>query len=110
MDKSPTYPQNFLEYQQLFPRLFELAEEYAREARTNGPLDEKTTHLIQLAAAIAVRSVGAVHSHVRRAMEAGARPEEIFHVVNLMVSTLGFPAAASAFSWVNDVLRKTERP
>jgi len=32
-----------------------------------------------------------VHSHVRRALAAGVKPEEIYHTLLLLVSTIGFP-------------------
>ena len=69
-----------------------------------GPLDEKTANLIQLAAAAAIRSEGSVHSHARRAFQAGASPEEIVHVLILLTSTIGFPTTSAALSWVYDVL------
>ncbi len=69
-----------------------------------GPLDEKVTQLIKLAAAATQKSEGAVHSHARRAMEAGASPEEICHAVILLVPTIGYPNAAAALSWVQDLL------
>jgi alkylhydroperoxidase/carboxymuconolactone decarboxylase family protein YurZ len=71
-------------------------------------LDEKTGHLIQLAAAAASSSEGAVHSHVRRALEAGAQPDEIRHAVILLTSTIGFPRVAAALSWVDDVIADGE--
>lgn len=74
--------------------------------RRQGPLDEKTVQLVQLSAAVGIRSEGAVHSHARRALEAGATPEEIRHAVMLLTSTLGFPTVSAAFSWIEDVLSK----
>lgn len=105
MEDDRSIPGNFREYQDLFPSLFEGYRDFARKARADGPLDEKTTHLVQLAAAIGIRSEGAVHSHARRAIGAGATPGELYHVVNLMVSTIGFPGAAAAFSWINDIVK-----
>jgi AhpD family alkylhydroperoxidase len=72
--------------------------------RREGPLDEKTSHLIQLAAAAAIRSEGSVHSHVRRARAAGASPEEIYHTLILLTSTIGFPTVSAAVSWTYDIL------
>jgi alkylhydroperoxidase/carboxymuconolactone decarboxylase family protein YurZ len=66
----------------------------------------KTSHLIQLAAAAAIRSEGAVHSHVRRAREAGAKEAEIYHTLILLTSTIGFPAVSAAISWADDVLEE----
>ncbi len=74
------------------------------EAVRQGPIEEKTTHLIQMAAAVGIRSVGAVHSHAKRAMLAGATPEEIKHAVIMLTGTLGFPTVAAALSWVEEVL------
>ncbi len=71
-----------------------------------GPLDDKTVHFVQLAAAAAVRSEGAVHSHVRRALAAGASAEEIRHALLALTSTIGFPNVTAAMSWAEDVLSK----
>ena len=73
-------------------------------ASEKGPLKSKTSHLIQLAAAAAIRSEGAVHSHTRRALQAGAKPEEIYQAVLLLTSTIGFPTVSAALSWIDDVL------
>lgn len=69
-----------------------------------GPLPEKTVQLVQLAAAAAIRSEGAVHSHARRALEAGASPGEIRQSLIVLTSTIGFPGVMAALSWVGDVI------
>jgi AhpD family alkylhydroperoxidase len=79
-------------------------EQLGEAVRQEGPLDDKTAHLIQLAAAAASRSEGAVHSHTRRALKAGATPEEIYHAIILLTSTIGFPPTSAALSWVYDIL------
>ncbi|MEE9501224.1 MAG: carboxymuconolactone decarboxylase family protein [Candidatus Aminicenantaceae bacterium] len=81
-------------------------DELGRVIRQEGPLDEKTAHLIQLAAAAGIRSEGAVHSHVRRALEAGAKPEEVYHTIILLTSTIGFPTVSAALSWADEVINK----
>ena len=81
-------------------------ENLGKTTRTLGPINDKTAHLIQLAAAAAIRSEGAVHSHVRRAHEAGAKKEEIYHAIILLTSTIGFPAVSAAISWADDVLEE----
>jgi alkylhydroperoxidase/carboxymuconolactone decarboxylase family protein YurZ len=43
-------------------------EQLGEAVRQEGPLDDKTAHLVQLAGAAANRSEGAVHSHTRRAL------------------------------------------
>ena len=81
-------------------------DELGKAAKDSGPLDDKTAHLIQLAGAITLRSEGAVHSHVKRAKEAGATNAEIEHAAILLTSTIGFPNVSAALSWINDVTGK----
>ena len=79
-------------------------QDLGRAVSQEGPLDEKTVQLIQLAAAATIRSEGSVHSHTRRALEAGVTPEEIYHTLILLTSTIGFPTVSAAMSWVNDMI------
>jgi alkylhydroperoxidase/carboxymuconolactone decarboxylase family protein YurZ len=72
--------------------------------RAAGPLNAKTRSLVGLAIAIGARHEGAVHSHTRKALEAGCTAKEIRHAVLLSVTTLGFPNMMAALSWVDDVL------
>jgi AhpD family alkylhydroperoxidase len=97
-------PQHFAQLKQRYPEYIEAVEALGETVRKAGPLDEKTCHLVQLAAAATTRSEGAVHSHGRRARAAGASREEIHHTLLLLTSTIGFPAVSAAISWVDDVL------
>jgi AhpD family alkylhydroperoxidase len=97
------YPKNYLALQKKFPKLISAYENTGKIAKKSGPIDEKTSHLMQLAACAALRSEGGVHSHTRRAIKAGASRDEIYHAVALLISTIGFPSAAATFSWINDV-------
>jgi 4-carboxymuconolactone decarboxylase len=81
-------------------------EQLGEVVRREGPLDEKTSQLVQLAAAAAIRSEGSVHSHVRRALAAGASSEEIYHALIMLTSTIGFPTTSAALSWAYDVIAK----
>ena len=83
---------------------FITAVESLGQAVKIGPLPEKTVQLVQLAGAAAIRSEGAVHSHGRRALEAGASPEEIRQSLIVLTSTIGFPGVMAALSWVGDLI------
>lgn len=99
-------PVHFASVRERFPKVMAALEELGKAARQQGPLENKTAHLIQLAAAAAIQSEGAVHSHTQRAVAAGATSDEIHHTVVILVSTIGFPRVAAALSWVDDVLAK----
>ena len=92
-----------------FPALMTAVEQLGEAAAGAGPLDEKTKELVQLGAAAAVRSEGAVHSHARRALQHGASADEVRHAIVLLTSTIGFPTVVAALSWADDVIDK-QRP
>ncbi|MBN1327112.1 MAG: carboxymuconolactone decarboxylase family protein [Candidatus Cloacimonetes bacterium] len=89
-----------------YPDYIKSVEELGRIVREDGPLSGKDLHLIQLAAAAAIRSEGSVQSHVRRALEAGSTKEEIYHALLSLTSTIGFPNVAAALNWTEEELQK----
>ena len=97
-------PKLYARIKKRYPQYVQAVESLGELARHLGPLDEKTLHLVQLAAAAAIRSEGAVHSHVRRALKAGATVEEIHHALLALTSTVGFPTVTAAMSWVEDIV------
>jgi alkylhydroperoxidase/carboxymuconolactone decarboxylase family protein YurZ len=86
-----------------FPRVGQ-AWDLVNEEGAAGPIDAKTQRLLKLAIAIGALREGAVHSGVRKARDAGASTAEIEQVVALAASTIGFPSAVAAWSWVRDVV------
>lgn len=78
--------------------------EFGDTVHRAGPLDEKSRILVKLGAAIGFQQEGAVHSQVRKAVEADITPEEIRHTVLMAMTTIGFPATMAALTWVDDIL------
>ena len=102
MGKIPGWYQ---EQKKRYPRVLQAYEALGEETRKAGPLDARTQALVKLAIAVGARLEGAVHSHARRAIEAGASLDECRHVVLLSTTTNGFPAMMAALSWVEDVAK-----
>jgi alkylhydroperoxidase/carboxymuconolactone decarboxylase family protein YurZ len=99
-------PKTYKDINKRYKKLATAVENLGKTTRALGPISKKNSHLIQLAAAASIRSEGAVHSHVRRALECGAKKNEIYHAIILLTSTIGFPAVSAAISWVDDVIEK----
>lgn len=99
-------PKHYVTVMSKHPKLKKALEDLGQVLREEGPLDEKTAQLIQMAAAAGIRSEGSVHSHAKRALAAGATPEEVRHALFLLVTTIGFPTVMAALSWVNDIFKK----
>jgi alkylhydroperoxidase/carboxymuconolactone decarboxylase family protein YurZ len=91
-----------------YPQVWDAYNQLGNAAAEAGPLDEQTQRLIKLAIAIGSQRQGAVHSHTRRALKAGCRPEELVHVGILAITTLGWPAAFAAICWIRDIISKQE--
>jgi 4-carboxymuconolactone decarboxylase len=104
MAKDHTPSRTYHDVKKHYPEIIDALDNLGTTVRGAGPLDEKTSHLIQLAAAAAAKSEGSVHSHTRRAKKAGASREEIYHTLLLLISTIGFPQAMAAISWCRDIL------
>ena len=102
------YPAQYERIAKKYRGLMKALDSLGKATKAAGPLNKRTAELVQLAAAAAIRSEGAVHSHARRAIAAGAKPEEVRHAVVLLTSTIGFPTVSAALSWVNDVIERKQ--
>ena len=103
------YPVQYTSISKRYKGVMKALEGLGKATKAAGPLSKKTSELIQLAAAAAIRAEGSVHSHARRALEAGAKPAEVQHALIVLTSTIGFPTVSAALSWVDDVLAKQGR-
>ena len=86
-----------------YPGVWEEYSELGKACAEAGPVDDETKRLVKLALAVGSESEGAVHSHVRRALEEGVDPETLRHVAVLSIPTLGFPKAMAALTWIDDL-------
>jgi alkylhydroperoxidase/carboxymuconolactone decarboxylase family protein YurZ len=90
-----------------FPEVWEAYQNLGAAAANAGPVSARERRLVKLALAIGAGSEGAVHSHTRQALDEGLSSAEIRQVCTLAITTLGFPAAMAAYSWVGDVAGKS---
>lgn len=97
-------PPNFRWLTEKFGKVLDTHQQLGQMLADAGPLNSKEIELIKLAAAAATQSEGSVHSHTKRALQAGASPDEIYHTLILLISTVGFPTAAAALSWAREIL------
>jgi alkylhydroperoxidase/carboxymuconolactone decarboxylase family protein YurZ len=97
-------PEQFAGVRERFPEIWDAFTRLAETCHEHGgPLDDRSRKLVKLAIAIGHRHEGAVHSAVRQALAAGLSREELLHVAMLAVTTIGWPAARAALTWIDDV-------
>ena len=97
-------PDAYSQFKVEFPQVWSAYDRLGAAVHGAGPLDEKTRELVKLGLAVGARLEGSVHTHARRSLDLGAKPEEIRQVVLLAIPTLGFPSMMAAMTWVDDVL------
>lgn len=105
-----TEPHAYQRMQQKIPAIIAALDNIGSMVRQAGPLDEKAIQLIQLAAAAAIGSEGALRSHARRALDAGASRAEMRQALLCLTGTIGLPGVASALSWADDELEPAGDP
>ena len=97
-------PDVYIDFRSHFPSVSTAHDGLAREIDLAGPLDPRTARLVKLGMAVASHSRGAVRSNVRKALDAGAEPAEIEHVILLALTTSGLPTVIAAWQWAQEVL------
>jgi alkylhydroperoxidase/carboxymuconolactone decarboxylase family protein YurZ len=105
-------PKRFQQFSKDYPSVASAYDALGAAVHEAGPLDERTRALVKIGISTGARLEGAVHSHVRKALEAGVPPDDIRHAVLLALPTIGLPSMMAAMSWVDDTLgakRSTRR-
>jgi alkylhydroperoxidase/carboxymuconolactone decarboxylase family protein YurZ len=104
-------PESISAFERKHPAVWEAFAKLGEACHETGPLEEKTRRLVKLAMAVAFRHEGAVHSATRNALNSKVTREEIEQVVILSITTIGWPAAHAAMTWIEDELSpQEERP
>lgn len=104
-----TLPDHFTSFKKAHPEVCEAFEDLGRLVHESGPLSERERRLVKLGIAIGVNTEGAVHSAVRHALGGRCSADDIEHVARLAITTLGWPRAMAALSWVGDVVAVPRR-
>lgn len=99
-------PPAYERFQRSFRRVWLAYDRLGAAVHQEGPIGPKFRELVKLGMAIGGRLEGAVKAHARLALEQGASPDEIRHVALMAVTTVGFPTAMAALTWIEDVLAK----
>ena len=102
-------PKRYKKFTEDYPEVAAAYEAMGKAVHNAGPLDEKTRALLKLSISTGARLEGAVHSHTRKALKSGVKPEEIRHAVMLAMPTIGLPSTMAAMSWVDDIIESSEK-
>ena len=105
-EKKMALPKKFKKFTDDYPEVAEAYEKLGNAVHNAGPLDVKTRALIKVGISTGARMEGALHSHVRKALESGCTKEELKQAVILSIPTIGLPNMMAALSWLNDIIEE----
>jgi alkylhydroperoxidase/carboxymuconolactone decarboxylase family protein YurZ len=97
-------PKHFTDFVDAYPDIGQAYSRLGKAVSVAGPLDRKTQALVKVGVSIAAGLEGGTHSNARKAIEAGATPEELRHTAILALTTIGFPAMMKGLAWIEDVI------
>jgi len=97
-------PKKFKDFMEDHPAIATAYEALGTAVHSDGPLNEKTRALIKLGISTGAGLEGALHSHTRKAIDAGATKEEMRQAIILALPTIGLPATMAALSWLEDII------
>lgn len=97
-------PKRFTKFIEEHPEIGRAYQDLGESLTNAGPLNEKQIALIKIGISTGARMEGALRSHVRKALNAGATPQEIRHAILLSTTTIGFPNMMAALSWIDDLV------
>ena len=98
-------PKRYESFTKKYRDIAKAYEELGAACHAAGPLDDKTRAFVKLAISIGARLEGAVHAHVRKALDTGASVDELYQVALLAVPTIGFPSSMAAMTWIGDIVK-----
>lgn len=103
MAKQTAVPKKLKRFEKRYPEVWASFQALGAACHEKGgPLNEKTRRLVKLGIAVGSQHQGAVHSAARQALESGAKKEEILQAAILAITTLGWPAAYAAMTWIEE--------
>lgn len=95
-------PESFERFSERYGALMEGFNSIGSSIHESVPLDEKTRHLVKLGISAGAGLSGGVKAHARRALEAGAKREEVEAVAILSLTTLGLPRSVAVYRWIRE--------
>lgn len=96
-------PRHFQKFVKAYPDVWEAHQKMSEACAACGPLDRKTRELIKVGIAGAALEETALPRHAVMALQEGAKKEEVYQAILMLITTVGFPRAFAALKWANQV-------
>lgn len=96
-------PKSLQEFIKKYPLVWDAHEKMGVACKNAGPLEEKYLQMIKLAISGLQMHETAFKTHVRRAITAGAKAEEVEHAIMQLLPIAGLNTMMIAMNWAKQV-------
>lgn len=97
-------PEHFTRFVKKYGEVWQAHQNLTDACAKYGPLDRKTRELIKVAISGAANLETAVERHAIMAVQEGAKKEEIYQALLLLITSVGFSRASAALKWAERAL------
>ena len=97
-------PKTFERFVDRYPELGDALRAMGEAVTEAGPLDARTAELVKIGVCVGSGLESATKSHARRALKAGASPDQVLHAVLQGMNTVGWSKTVMAWQWASDQL------
>lgn len=104
--KKAKLPGPFKSFVARFPELSNTHEQIAKTVDRCGSMNRRSCELVKIGICVGAGLESALKSHVRRAMQEGAKKDEIEQAILLGLNTVGFPRTVAAWTWAQDQFKR----
>lgn len=101
-------PSSWRRFARRYPNVADAYNELSETCRVAGPLKPEIVALLKLAVSVGAHMPRTIHRHTKKALLAGATPNEARQVALVALPTVGLPAAMDALEWIDEIV--TEAP
>ncbi len=101
----------FVSFARKYPEIAVSYEGLRVEVNAAGPLGNRDRALVKFAVSVGMRQEAGAHAHIRKAVDAGLKRDQLEHVALLALPSIGLPAALTALGWIDEAFsrRRTAR-
>jgi len=93
----------FTSFAKAYPEIAASYEGLRMEVNASGPLGNRDRALVKFAVSVGMRQKAGAYAHIRKAIDAGLKRDQLEHAALLALPTIGLPAALSALEWIDEV-------
>lgn len=97
-------PSSWRRFALRYPAVADAYNKLSETCRSAGPVSPQVVELLKLAVSVGARMPRTIHRHTKKALLAGATPDEVRQAALVALPTIGLPATMDALGWIDEII------